>query len=70
MPSPAYGRGVCYAGTYTFGEEVRATFLRSLRAHEIEDLEGRPRRGKRFVLTREEARKLYPMYGGFDQILV
>lgn len=67
MLIPAYGRDACCVGAYTSGEEfVRPFFDRFERT--MKGLGGRPPWGKRFVLTREEARKLYPMHGRFDQI--
>jgi FAD-linked oxidoreductase len=67
MLSPAYGRDICYVGAYTFGEEfARPLFERFER--EMKKLGGRPHWGKHLTLSREEARRLYPMYDRFNEI--
>ena len=67
MLSPAHGRDVCYVGAYTFGEEFARPFFDRFE-REMKQLGGRPHWGKRLTLSREEAWKLYPMYGRFNEI--
>jgi L-gulonolactone oxidase len=67
MLSPAYGRDVCYVGAYTFGEEFARPFFDRFE-REMKQLGGRPHWGKRLTLSREEARRLYPMYERFNEI--
>jgi L-gulono-1,4-lactone dehydrogenase len=67
MLSPAYRRDVCYVGAYTFGEEFARPFFDRFE-REMKQLGGRPHWGKRLALSREEARRLYPMYDRFNEI--
>jgi len=67
MLSPAHGRDVCYVGAYTYGEEFARPFFDRFE-REMKKLGGRPHWGKRLTLSREEARRLYPLYDRFNEI--
>ena len=67
MLSPAYGRDVCYVGANTFAEQfARPLFDRF--GCEMKKRGGSLHWGKHLTLSREEARRLYPMYDRFDEI--
>jgi L-gulono-1,4-lactone dehydrogenase len=67
MLSPAHGRDICYVGAYTFGEQFAPPLFDRLE-REMKKLGGSLHWGKHLTLSREEARRLYPIYDHCNEI--
>jgi FAD-linked oxidoreductase len=65
--SPAYGRDTVYVGAYTFGEKFAMPLFATCEPY-FKGLGGRPHWGKRFNLTVDEIKKMYPGYEQFVKL--